>query len=269
MSNKTKPKTLAEEVRNVLAATKDALTSSAIYERCTLAATTTDVSSALFYMNQRGEVVRTVIDGNKNRYAFALNREPLNNRARTSPVAAPSVPVAAPSVPRAMPMASTMMASVLQLLVQAKAPMTFAEILACMPSAATNKVLYNTLYRLRAEGSVHREKHGTTQRYCVGSANTMPVVAVGPELPKTPPTMGAPLPGCVEALPDVVLPAAPHVREPTYRLHDHISAALSDLDDLASDAIDHAASPEVLRCLLGSQQALRRAQEAIYREIHA
>lgn len=51
-----------------------------------------------------------------------------------------------------------------------------------------------------------------------------------------------------------------------YKLFDHIAAAMRDLDDLVSDAIDHGATSEVVKCVVASQGALRRAQEAIYRE---
>lgn len=61
-------------------------------------------------------------------------------------------------------------------------------------------------------------------------------------------------------------PPASTSRPPFYSLFDHISVTLSDLDDLAADAIDHGAKAEVMKCLLASQGALRRAQEAIYRE---
>lgn len=54
-----------------------------------------------------------------------------------------------------------------------------------------------------------------------------------------------------------------------YVLFDHIAAAMRDLDDLVSDAIDNGAAPEVVKCVVASQGALRRAQEAIYREARA
>lgn len=74
----------------------------------------------------------------------------------------------------------------------------------------------------------------------------------------------------------VIAPGAPSAsppdstsRPPFYSLFDHISVTLSDLDDLAADAIDHGAKAEVMKCLLASQGALRRAQEAIHRETRA
>jgi hypothetical protein len=54
-----------------------------------------------------------------------------------------------------------------------------------------------------------------------------------------------------------------------YVLFDHIAAAMRDLDDLVSDAIDRGASPEVVKCVVASSAALRRAQEAIYRGVRA
>lgn len=81
----------------------------------------------------------------------------------------------------------------------------------------------------------------------------------------------APAPAVVPVAPvaEPVAPVAPVVvpaPKPSYVLFDHIAHAMHDLDDLVSDALDHGAAAEVVKCVVASQSALRRAQEAIYRE---
>jgi len=48
----------------------------------------------------------------------------------------------------------------------------------------------------------------------------------------------------------------------TYRLYDHISAALQDLDELVGDALNHDAPKDALKEVWQAQGALRRAQAA-------
>lgn len=69
--------------------------------------------------------------------------------------------------------------------------------------------------------------------------------------------------------PDSPPPPAPARAANGYVLFDHIAHAMRDLDDLVTDALDHGATPEVVKCVVASQGALRRAQEAIYREARA
>lgn len=65
----------------------------------------------------------------------------------------------------------------------------------------------------------------------------------------TPPTLNAPLPTVAAGS--------------GYNLFSHVSHALSDLDDLVGDVIDHDAPKDVLKAVVAAQVCLRRAQSAL------
>ena len=83
-------------------------------------------------------------------------------------------------------------------------------------------------------------------------------------MPPPAPTPSAPQPAHAEPA-EVRAKAKPW----SYSTFDHIATVMRDLDDLVSDALDKGAAPEVVKCVVASQGALRRAQEAIYREARA
>ncbi|MCE3004252.1 MAG: hypothetical protein LW860_16380 [Xanthomonadaceae bacterium] len=122
------------------------------------------------------------------------------------------------------------------------------------------------LYSMHKAGGVIRVTDEATGRYAylinpkyskgkpARSKGTKPArgARAAKKAPAAAPRRGSP--------PKAVAKAKPPVT--TYRLYDHISAALQDLDELVGDAINHDAPKDALKEVWAAQGALRRAQAA-------